>query len=176
MDTTRTGTVLLCLLLCLAACGRATPAPAPAAPAGDAAGFDQVVAVVGQAGIAWCPSPEGGAFVPVPAPPEATADAAPYFRYLEGRIYQFGPCSAPADRRNELRIFRYADATLRDAAIRSMARRNSRPTAAFAFDDTIDAEIWSPDPSLEGPLGQAAAAVHAALGRSGHARHLEVEP
>src|SRR6059058_3949245 len=89
---------LAVLLLCLSACGGpAAPAPAPAAAVGDTAGFDQVVAAVGQARIAWCPSPEGGAFIPVPAPPEATAAAAAYFRYLDGRIYQFGPCTAPAD-------------------------------------------------------------------------------
>src|SRR4051794_13185359 len=100
---------LAVLLLCLSACGRRTPAPAPAAPVGDPRGFDQVVAAVGQARIAWCPSPEGRAFIPVPAPPQETAAAAAYFRYVEGRIYQFGPCTAPPDKRNELRIFRYPD-------------------------------------------------------------------
>jgi hypothetical protein len=174
--TTPAGRVALVALLWLCACGRAAPPPAPAPALSDPGGFDQVVAAVAQARIAWCPSPEGGAFIPVPARPAQTAAAAPYFRYVEGRIYQFGPCSAPADRRNELRVFRYPDADVRDAAIRAMAGRNSRPTAAFAFDDTFEAQIWSPDPSLEGPVGQAAAAVHAALGRSGHARHLDVEP
>jgi hypothetical protein len=156
--------------------GSARVPPVPVPDARSAAGFDDIVAAVDQARIAWCPPAEGGSFVALPPPPAEAAAAAPYFRYLEGRIYQFGPCEVPPGSRNELRVFRYHDADVRDAAIREMAKRNSRPTAAFAVGDTFDAEIWSPDPSLEGALGRTAAAVHSALGRLNGARHLDVGP
>ena len=176
------GRVVLVLvggLLVLSGCAR-TGAPVPPAAAtgstvGDAAEvFDEVLAAVAKAKIAVCTPGEGGAYVPLPAPPGQAAAAAAYFRYLEGRIYEFGPCELPSSRRNELRIFRYGEAQTRDAAIRDMAARHSRPTASFAMGDTYEAQIWSPDPSLEGPVGQAAAAVHFALGRMAHARHLDV--
>lgn len=149
--------------------GAVVPAPGPAT-----GGFEDVVAAVQRAKIALCEPAEGGAFIPLPAPPAESAAAATYFRYLEGRIYQFGPCEAPANRRNELRVFRYGEAQTRDAAIRDMALRHLRPTSAFAVGDTYDAQIWSPDPSLEGPVGRAAAAVHVAISRVELARHLDV--
>lgn len=172
--------VLVGGLLALSGCAGG-PAPqagaAPTATAGEAAdGFGDVVAAVGRAKIALCTPGEGGAFIPLPAPPAPAAAAAAYFRYLEGRIYEFGPCGLPVNRRNELRVFRYGEAQTRDAAIRDMAERHSRPTSAFAVGDTYEAQIWSPDPSLEGPVGQAAAAVHFALGRIEHSRHLDVGP
>jgi hypothetical protein len=142
----------------------------------DPGAFDDVVAAVERARIALCPPAEGGAFIPLPTPPREAAAAASYFRYLEGRIYEFGPCEAPATKRNELRVFRYGDTDTRDAAIRDMARRQTRPTSAFAVGDTYEAQIWSPDPSLEGPIGRAAAAVHVAISRVERSRHLDVGP
>jgi len=165
-------------MLVLSGCGRAGP-PADAVPpaAIDAAGvFEEVAAAVPKARIALCAPAEGGTFIPLPAPAPTAAAAATYFRYLEGRIYEFGPCEAPANRRNELRVFRYVDAGTRDAAIRDMALRHTRPTSAFAVGDTYEAQIWSPAPSLEGPMGQAAAAVHFAISRVEAARHLDVGP
>lgn len=163
-------------LLAFSGCGRASVAPAPAPDAGSSARFDQIVAAVDLANVPWCPGPDGEQYVALPAPPPESAAAAAYFRYLEGRIYQFGPCDAAPGQRNELRIFRYSAASVRDAAIRQISARNLRPTASFAIGDTFDAEIWSPDPSLEGPVGRAAAAVHGALGRMDGARHLDVDP
>ncbi len=174
-----TAAASIALLVGLAGCGggpRAHAAPAPAARAGDVVGFDEVIAALQQARIALCRPAEGGDFVSLPAPEAETAAAAAYFGYLEGRIYQFGPCDAPAARRNELRLFRYPDAGLRDAAIRQMATRESRPTAAFAVGDSIDAQIWSPNPSLETATGRAAATVHSAIAYIDHARHLDVGP
>ena len=113
-----------------------------------------VVAAVERAKIALCAPGEGGAYIPLPAPPAEAAAAAANFRYLEGRIYEFGPCELPPTRRNELRIFRYADSETRDAAIREMAGRNTRPTSTFAVGDTYEAQIWSPNPSLEAPWGR----------------------
>ena len=143
---------------------------------GVADAFRDVVAAVDRAKIALCAPGEGGAYIPLPAPPAQAAASAANFRYLEGRIYEFGPCELPPTRRNELRIFRYPDALARDAAIQEMARRNTRPTSTFAVGDTHEAQIWSPSPSLEGPVGQAAAAVHFSLGRMERTRHLGVEP
>ena len=166
-------------LLALSGCGRGASTPARAvspAPVEAAGGFDDVLAAVDRAKIALCAPAEGGAFIPLPAPPAEAAAAATYFRYLEGRIYQFGPCEAPASRRNELRVFRYGEAETRDAAIRDMARRQTRPTSAFAVGETYEAQIWSPDPSLEGAVGRAAAAVHVAISRVERSRHLDVGP
>ena len=166
-------------LLALFGCGRGTSTSAGAAfpaPAETSGGFDDVIAAVQKAKIGLCTPAEGGDFIPLPPPPAASAAAATYFRYLEGRIYQFGPCEAPASRRNELRVFRYGKAETRDAAIRDMAVRQLRPTSAFAVGETYEAQIWSPDPSLEGPVGRAAAAVHVAISRVERSRHLDVAP
>ena len=158
--------------------GSIPPAAATDGTVGNEAvgGFGEVLAAVASAKIALCAPGEGGAFIPLPPPPGQAAAAAAYFRYREGRIYEFGPCELPSGRRNELRVFRYGDAETRDAAIRDMAGRHSRPTAAFAVGDTFESQIWSPAPSLEGPVVQAAAAVHFALGRLDRARHLDVGP
>ena len=56
----------------------------------------------------------------------------------------------------------------------SAAERAARPTATFAFGDDYALEIWSPDPSLESPAGQGAAAVLFAISRVPGARHLDV--
>ena len=165
---------LLALSGCAGDAGRQAGQVRPAVDGGG--GFEDVVAAVQRARIALCAPAEGGAFIPLPATPRDAAAAATYFRYLEGRIYEFGPCEAPATRRNELRVFRYGATETRDAAIRDMARRHTRPTSAFAVGETYEAQIWSPDPSLEGPVGQAAAAVHVAISRVERARHLDVGP
>ena len=164
------------VLLALTACGGGGGRPAAVGAPPPTAAFDEVVAAAQLSKVPWCPQDDGTAYVALAAPPAETAGAASYYRYLAGRIYQFGPCEAPAARRNELRLFRYPDATARDAAIHDMSTRASRPTASFAVGDDLDAEIWSPDPSLEGPIGQAAAAMHSALGHMAGSRHLDVEP
>ena len=168
-------------LLVLSGCARSGGHVSPAVTGGTvgdeaAGGFGEVLAAVAKAKIVVCAPGEGGAYIPLPSPPGEAAAAASYFRYLEGRIYQFGPCELPSSRRNELRIFPYGEPETRDSAIRDMAARHTRPTASFAVGDTYEAQIWSPDPSLDGPVGQAAAAVHFALGRMEHARHLDVGP
>jgi hypothetical protein len=171
--------VLLGGLIVLGACGGGRSAGEDAAVAATAAadeeaasGFGEVLAAVERAKVALCVSGEGGAYIALPTPPGEAAEASANFRYLEGRIYDFGPCELPPTRRNELRIFRYAEATTRDGAIQEMAGRNTRPTSTFAVGDAFEAQIWSPDPSLEGPVGQAAAAVHFSLGRMERTRHL----
>src|SRR5687768_15799755 len=106
-------------LLALSACGGGAQEPhasvAPAAAGETAAAFGEVVAAVERTGVALCPPAEGGAYIPLPAPPPEAAAAASYFRYQEGRIYQFGPCQVPANQRNELRLFRYGARETRDA-------------------------------------------------------------
>ncbi|MFP5319256.1 MAG: plastocyanin/azurin family copper-binding protein [Acidimicrobiia bacterium] len=52
-----------------------------------------------------------------------------------------------------------------------VTRRNTRPTSTFAFEDLFAVEIWSPEPSLDSPAGQAAAQVHSAIARVPQARH-----
>ena len=171
--------VLLSGSLALAGCGGAdSPADmaAPVATEDGADAFRDVVSAVDRARIALCTPGEGGVYIPLPAPPAQAAASAANFRYLEGRIYEFGPCELPPTRRNELRIFRYADVSTRDAAIQEMTRRNTRPTSTFAVGDTYEAQIWSPSPSLESPVGQAAASVHFSLGRMERSRHLDVAP
>ncbi len=175
----RLAPVLVGGLLALSGCaGAAAPQAGPLQPAeGEPVrGFGEVLAAVGRAKVALCAPDEGGTYIPLPAPPGQTAAVAAYFRYLEGRIYEFAPCELPSDRRNELRVFRYGEPQTRDAAIRDMSGRHNRPTAAFAVGDTYEAQIWSPDPSLEGPVGRAAAAVHSAIGRMEQSRHLDVAP
>jgi len=166
-------------MLVLSGCGGG-PGPqvgtVPVAADDSAGGFEEVVTAVERANMAVCAPAEGGAYIPLPAPAAAAATAAAYFRYQEGRIYAFGPCEVPSGQRNELRIFRYGDGETRDAAIQEMAGRHSRPTSSFAVADTYEAQIWSPDPSLEGPVGRAAAAVHVAISRVERARHLDVGP
>ena len=70
--------------------------------AGDEAtgGFGEVLAAVAKAKIVLCAPGEGGAYIALPPPPGEAAAAAAYFRYLEGRIYQFAPCELPSSRRN----------------------------------------------------------------------------
>jgi hypothetical protein len=165
--------VLLGGLIALSACGGGhSPEDAVVPAAATGGGFEEVLAAVEGAKIALCASSEGGAYIPLPAPPADAAASSANFRYLEGRIYDFGPCELPPTRRNELRIFRYAEVSARDAAIREMAGRNTRPTSTFAVGDTYEAQIWSPDPSLDGPVGHAAAAAHFSLGRMERSRHL----
>lgn len=173
--------LLLGGLIALAGCGGgqspqddAVQAAAATVDDGVASGFGQLLAAVERAKVALCPSGEGGAYIALPTPPAEAAAASANFRYLEGRIYDFSPCELPPTRRNELRIFRYAEASTRDAAVREMAGRNTRPTSTFAVGDTYEAQIWSPAPSLESPVGQAAAAVHFSLGRMERTRHLDL--
>lgn len=165
-------------LLALTGCGGGGGLPAVGVPpppsAAAGAGFDEVVAAAQLSNVPWCPQADGTPYVALAAPPAETAGAASFYRYLAGRIYQFGPCEVPAARRNELHIFQYPDAVVRDAAIHDMSARGTRPTASFAVGDDFDAEIWSPDPSLEGPVGRAAAAMHSALGHMENSRHLDV--
>jgi len=115
-------------------------------------------------------------YIALPAPaPEAGHDHS-WFRYREGRIYEFGPCQLASGKRNELRIYRYADTTARDLALRDIATRSTRPTSTFAYLDLHAVEIWSPEPSLESPVGQLAQKVHSSIGAMREAWHLDLEP
>lgn len=168
-------------LLALGACGGgdvATDAATDAAvetpsDAGGAA-YAELVGAVEEAKVPLCPTAEGGTFIPLPAPSTAAARDFSYFRYLEGRIYEVGPCQLEEGRRNELRIYRYPDEATRDAAIRDVSVRQTRPTSTFAYGDVHALEIWSPEPALDSPVGQAAATVHSAIAEVPGARHLDV--
>ena len=125
--------------------------------------------------VPTCEPAEGGGFVPLPAPAAEAAQAHSWFRYLEGRIYEFGPCQLVPGKRNELRIYRYPDTAARDTALREIATRGTRPTSTFAYGDRVAVEIWSPEPSLESPVGQLAQAVHSAIGALPQAWHLDLQ-
>ena len=167
-------------VMALVGCGRAggggtggtaeTGATGPAASDPD---FSLLAGAVEAAKVAVCEPEEGGAYIALPAPQAAARDLS-YFRYLEGRIYEFGPCQLAPGARNELRAYRYTDTAGRDQALTDVARRNTRPTSTFAFRDTYAVEIWSPEPSLDTPAGQAAAQVHSAVAQVPQARHHDV--
>ena len=73
-------------------------------------------------------------------------------------------------------MFRYPTTTSRDAALRDeAAARATRPTSTFAVRALDAVEIWSPEPSLESPVGQVAATVHSAIAKIPDSRHLDVE-
>lgn len=164
-------------LLVLTACGSGDVAGDAAVETPSDAGvaaYGELVGAVEDAKVPLCPTAEGGSFIPLPAPSTAAARDFSYFRYLEGRIYEVGPCQLEAGKRNEVRIYRYADEATRDAAIKDVSVRQTRPTSTFAFGDVHALEIWSPEPALDSPVGQAAATVHAAIAEVPEARHLDV--
>jgi len=174
MDTRTAAFSAVLSLTVLAGCGAAAHDRPPAAPADDPA-YDQIVTAVEQANVPFCVPADGpGGYIPVRAAPRGAVSASSHTRYLDGRIYEFGPCQLPAGRRNELRMYRYAGSAARDAALGDISQREARPTATFAFGDDYALEIWSPEPSLDTPAGQGAAAVHFAISRVPEARHLDV--
>ncbi|MCA1846262.1 MAG: hypothetical protein LC792_24320, partial [Actinobacteria bacterium] len=150
MDTRTAALSAALSLTVLAGCGAAAAHDRPpAAPADDPA-YEQIVAAVEKANVPFCMPEDGaGGYIPIPAPPPGAATASSHMRYLDGRIYEFGPCQLPAGRRNELRMYRYAGSAARDAALGDIAGHATRPTATFAFGDDYALEIWSPEPSLD---------------------------
>lgn len=164
-------------LLVLPACGgggAATDAAVETPSDASMAVYGELVGAIEDAKVPLCPTVEGDSFIALPAPSAAAAGDFSYFRYLEARIYEFGPCQLDEGKRNELRIYRYADEATRDAAIRDVSVRQTRPTSTFALGDAHALEIWSPDPALDSPVGQAAATVHSAIAEVPEARHLDV--
>lgn len=176
MNTRTAAAAAVTSLLLLAGCGEnaARVESALTGQPSDGAAYGEIVTAVENAHVTLCPSAEGGWFVPLPTPSAEVSQEYSYFRYLEGRIYEFGPCQLAAGKRNELRAYRYGDSATRDSAIRDVSKRNTRPTSTFAFRDVYALEIWSPEPSLDSPVGQVAAQAHSAIGRVPQARHLDV--
>ena len=160
----------------LAGCGGGGSGTGQMVTAGDSGGteFDRLAAAVEGAKVPLCQPEEHEGFIPLPAPAAPAAREFSYFRYVEGRIYEFGPCQLPPGARNELRAYRYDDTATRDQALTDVSRRNTRPTSTFAFEDLYAVEIWSPEPSMDSPAGQAAAQVHSAMSRVPQARHHDV--
>lgn len=168
--------VAVALAVALAGCGEGGSGAGQQVAAGDGGDtrFDRLVEAVLGARVPMCEPEEHQGYIPLPAPAAAAAQDFSYFRYLEGRIYEFGPCQLAPGARNELRAYRYRDTGTRDQALTDVARRNLRPTSTFAFEDLFAVEIWSPEPSLDSPAGQAAAQVHTAISRVPQARHHDV--
>lgn len=152
--------------IALTACGGGSVGSA--APPASAPPYGEVVAALATVKVPICGQ------VDLPKPAAEAAQSARWFRYRAGRIYEFGPCQLAAGNRNEVRVYRYPDPAARDTALRDQARRGTRPTSTFAVRDVDAVEIWSPGPSLESPVGQAAATVHSAIARIPGARHLDV--
>ena len=182
MDTKRDGGVRRWLVVTaaiggLAACGTgaevATEAASPVNRAAPPA-YGTMLAALDRVKVPTCPPAEGGGFIALPAPAAEAAQGRSWFRYLEGRIYEFGPCQLAPGKRNELRIYLYPDVAARDTALRDIGQRGTRPTSTFAYQDLVAIEIWSPEPSLESPVGQLAQAVHSAIGATPQARHLDL--
>lgn len=139
----------------------------------DPPAYGDLLRAIEGANVALCPTDDPEGFVPLPAPSAAAARDYSYFRYLDGAIYEFGPCQLSAGRRNELRLYRYPDPSTRDTALVDLSRRQTRPTSTFAFREVLAVEIWSPEPALDSPVGQAAATVHSAISEVPDARHLD---
>lgn len=182
----RRGVVIAVALGALAACGSpaepsasaaATNAAPPDNPASTAA-YADLLGALNRVKVPTCTPPEaaGAGFIALPAPSAEAAREHSWFRYQEGRIYEFGPCQLAPGRRNELRIYRYANSDARDLALREISGRGTRPTSTFAYRDLHAVEIWSPEPSLDSPVGQLAAQVHVAIGALPTAWHLDLEP
>ncbi|MGH9225479.1 MAG: hypothetical protein ACRD2W_17230 [Acidimicrobiales bacterium] len=167
----------------LAACGGAGSEPgtsgAAAPDAASGAAYGDLLGALDRVKVPTCQPAEaearGAGFIALPAPAAEAARDHSWFRYREGRIYEFGPCQLASGKRNELRIFRYADTAARDLALREIARRGTRPTSTFAYLDVHAVEIWSPEPSLDSPVGQLAAQVHSAIGALPQAWHPDLE-
>ena len=183
MDTGWRGVAAAVAVAGLAACGSAAGSAGSAGTAGttspsaeSAAAYRTLLGVLDEVKVATCEPAEapGAGFIALPAPAAESAREYSWFRYLEGRIYEFGPCQLASGQRNELRIYRYPDTAARDAALRDIERRGTRPTSTFAFDQVVAVEIWSPEPSLDSPVGQLAQVVHSAIGALPQAWHLDV--
>ncbi len=106
-----------------------------------------------------CPEGKGR-----PAPAVAGSATAAHFRYLDGRIYELGPCELPLEQRGELRVYRYADEAMRDAAAESSLARNPRPTFMWTSGDRLLVEEWIFDPAEPNPtFDKVAGDVHDAV-------------
>lgn len=111
-----------------------------------AAAYEPLGAALGEAQVALCPPGEHS-----PAPAVTGSATAPHFRYLDGRIYELGPCELLLEQRGELRVYRYADGALRDEAAESSLDRNPRPTFMWTSGDGLLVEEWLFDPAEPGP-------------------------
>lgn len=90
--------------------------------------------------------------------------AAAHFRYLDGRIYELGPCELPLQQRGELRVYRFAHAAQLDAAAESSLDRNPRPTFMWTSGDDLLVEEWIFNPAERDPaFDEVAGEVHDAM-------------
>ncbi len=137
--------------------GEATMAE-PADPQAAAA-YEGVAAALDEAGAPLCLPGEHR-----PAPTVAGTAAAEHFRYVDGRIYELGPCELPLERRGELRVYRYEDTGQRDAAAESSLDRNPRPTFMWRSGEELLVEEWIFDPAERDPaFDEVAGEVHDAV-------------
>jgi hypothetical protein len=158
-------TVLMGSALFLAACGGEETSSPDAAPADEgpeaAAAYQEVDAALAESEAPLCPGP--GEFRPAPAT-DSSGASAPHFRYTDGRIYELGPCEIPAGQRGELRVYRYEDTTLRDAAAASSLDRNPRPTFMWTNGDRLLVEEWVFTPAeIDPAFDEVAGTVHDAV-------------
>lgn len=123
-------------------------------PAGDvaavdpqaAAAYEPLASALDEAQLPVCPPGEHR-----PAPAVTGSATAAHFQYLDGRIYELGPCELPLEQRGELRVYRYADAAQRDAAAESSLDRNPRPSFMWTSAEGLLVEEWLFDPAEPGP-------------------------
>lgn len=151
--------------LVFSACGGDEASPPDAAPAAvdprAAAAYQEVDDALADSEVPLCPGP--GEFRPAPATDGSSA-AAPHFRYVDGRIYELGPCDLPLEQRGELRVYRYEDTAQRDEAAASSLARNPRPTFMWTSGDHLLVEEWVFTPAEMDPaFDEVAGTVHDAV-------------
>ncbi len=128
-------------------------------PADPMVAYQEMVDALDESQAPLCPP---GEHRPAPAVPGDAA--APHFRYLDGRIYELGPCELPLDQRGELRVYRYADTAARDAAAASSLDRNPRPTFMWTSGEHLLVEEWLFDRAEADPaFDEVAGEVHDAM-------------
>lgn len=147
------------------ACGGGGDAPDGAGTGGQGddpqaeAAYQEMVEALAEAEAPLCPP---GEHRPAPAVPGDAAAA--HFRYLDGRIYELGPCDLPLEQRGELRVYRYADTALRDTAAESSLDRNPRPTFMWTSGERLLIEEWLFDRAEADPaFDEVAGEVHDAM-------------
>lgn len=143
----------LAAAVAVGACGGEDPEPAgggssPGVAAGQAeATYQEVAGALDAHQVPLCPAP--GEFRPAPAGDGSAAAA--HFRYVDGRIYELGPCDVPLEQRGEVRVYLYEAAAQRDEAAQSSLDRNPRPTFMWTLGDRALVEEWIFDRTQVGP-------------------------
>lgn len=110
----------------------------------------------------FCPADNGGEFTPSVPPSSAGADS-PHLQFTDGRTYELAPCNQAAANRSQLRVYRFADPAVRDAAITANMARSVRPQTSWRYTDHYSVELWLLAPSADASTTAAMAKAHDAV-------------